>query len=32
MSEEGMDSDSAKEDMENGKFKKYIKAASEMLV
>lgn len=32
MSDKGMDSESSGEDMEKGKFKKYIKAASDMLV
>lgn len=32
MSDKGMDSDSEGEDMEKEKFKKYIKAASDMLI
>ena len=32
MSQDGMDSDSAGEDMEDGKFKKYVKNATNMLV
>jgi hypothetical protein len=32
MTENGMDSESEGEDMQKDKFKKYIKAASEMLV